>query len=363
MKLKVLLLQGTLSSYNIPVYDIVSKNVDLTVAYTINNECSKDVLFKIVKLEYLKIAGFYFILDNFYGMCSKYDVVVFMPDLHYFSYCTLPFINRNYKVIAWSIGVRSSYVRRYDLKRKINFLDKIYGYIMNKSEAVIFYMKAPIEFWGNRISKSKIFIAHNTVEVLTDNTVSNEQRNRLLFIGTLYKEKRIYELIDAYLEAKKNNNSNNFLCLDIIGRGEEFDNIKAIIEKYGFYDSIFLHGPVYDELKLSEYFSKALLCISPDQAGLSVLKSMGYGVAYVTRENAITGGERLNIINNENGMLYKDKGELVTIIEDAFNSPNKYKKMGINAKKYYNNNATVEHMAQGFIDAINHVLNGQCKSN
>lgn len=355
MKPKVLLLQETVSSYNVPVYDLIAKEIDLTVGYALKNECNTEVVFEIKKLNYYKIGGFYFILDGFYKMCSKYDVVIFMPDLHYVSYCSLPFSRRKNKVIAWSIGIRASYTKRYDVTRDRLFLDKIYGYIMNKAEAVIFYMKEPITFWGNRINKEKIFIAHNTVDVIHNKPLNTKSKNRILFVGTLYKEKKIYELLDAYIEAKMRNNLDTFLVLDIIGKGEEFDKIKDIINQNKLSDSIILHGPIYDELKLEEFFSNSIICISPDQAGLSVLKSMGYGVPYITRENAITGGERLNIINGENGILYKNKEELINIISEAFSTPSKYYKMGVNAKKYYDSNATISHMAQGFLDAIDYV--------
>lgn len=356
MRPKVLLLQGFITLYRIPVYNIIAQNVDLTVAYAVKNE-SKDLqLFKTVKLDYYKIGGLFFIKKGFYKLCSDYDVVIFLADLHYFSYCSLPFIRRKYKVIAWTIGIRASLIRRYDINRKKSFIDILYGKILNKSDAILFYMKAPIEFWGNRIDKDKVFIAHNTVEVLINEIDKDQRKNRILFIGTLYKEKKIYELIDAFIEAKTNSNVDNFLSMDIIGKGEEFDNIKAIIEERELSNSIVLHGPIYEEKELASYFSKSLLCISPDQAGLSVLKSMGYGVPYVTRENAITGGERLNIIDKENGLLYKTKEELVSIIEDVYKNPGIYITMGKNAQKYYMTNTTTKHMAQGVIDAINFAL-------
>jgi len=87
-------------------------------------------------------------------------------------------------------------------------------------------------------------------------------------------------------------------------------------------------------VQISKLFTKSLLCISPNQAGLSVLKSMGYGVPFVARENAITGGERLNIINNSNGILYNSQAELVDIISNSFLNKQEYIEMGRNAKEY-----------------------------
>jgi glycosyltransferase involved in cell wall biosynthesis len=314
------------------------------------------VLFKIIKLNYKRISGMYFIRGGFYKLCSLYDVVIFMPDLHYISYCLLPFISRQYKVIPWGIGIRASYTRRYDVNRKKDFIDRIYQRVLSKSDAIIFYMKAPIRFWGDGIDKNKIFIAHNTVGVLTNESGKNETKNRILFIGKLYKEKKIYELLDAYIEARSRVNRDDFLLLDIIGEGEEKDNLEKIIEEQGLSDSVSLHGPVYDEKELAKYFSISLICISPDQAGLSVLKSMGYGVPFVSRVDSITGGERLNIINKENGLLYNTKEELVSIIVDAYKEPEIFATMGINARKYYMSNATPEHMARGVLDAIDFVI-------
>lgn len=356
MKPNVLLLQATLSLYNVPVYSIIAQNVDLTVGYTIKNECKEDLSFKIMRLNYKRIGSLFFIKKGFFKMCSQYDVVIFLSDLHYISYCSLPFIRRKYKVIPWTIGIRASYTRRYDINRKKNFIDRIYGEVLKKSDAIIFYMKAPVLYWGDSINKDKIFIAHNTVEVIPNEIDKCKIKNRILFLGTLYKEKKIYELINAYIKAKVNFHPNKFLYLDIIGGGDEYENIKAIIEEQGLTDSIFLHGPIFNETELAKHFSKSLLCISPDQAGLSVLKSMGYGVPYVTRENAITGGERLNIIDKENGLLYNTQEELISIIEDAHKNPENYITMGIKAQKYYLSNSTPKHMAQGFIDAIKYVL-------
>lgn len=356
MKPKILILQETLSSYNVPVYCIIAQSMDLTVAFTLKNEFKEELPFKTIQLGYLKIGGLYFMHKYFYEICSQHDAVIFLPDLHYFSYCSLPFIHRKYKVIPWTIGIRASYKRRYDIARKKDFIDKIYGKILNKSDAIIFYMKAPLKFWGNSIDKEKVFIAHNTVDVIHNELVNNKDKNTILFIGTLYKEKKIYELIDAYIEARSKCINNKFLYLNIIGEGEEFENIKSIIKAKRLGDSILLYGAIFDEKEIAQHFAKSILCISPDQAGLSVLKSMGYGVPFVTRTNAITGGELLNITNKKNGILYNSKNELVTIIEDAFHNPQKYLDMGINAKKYYQSTATPKLMAQGHIDAINYVL-------
>lgn len=107
------------------------------------------------------------------------------------------------------------------------------------------------------------------------------------------------------------------------------------------------------------YFFRSILCISPKQAGLSVLKSMGYGVPFVTRKDAITGGEINNIMDGVNGIFYHSLNELADVIIDVRCHPENFKRMSENARTYYLQNASIEKMAHGFIDATNFVQKKQ----
>lgn len=353
MKLKVLLLQESIVSYRLPIFNIIGNEVKLTIAYTNKNEVSEKTNFEIIKLEKTSFKGFYFIKNKFFKLCSTYDVVIFMADLHYLSYCFLPFRKRKFKVIPWTIGIRASYTRLYDVSRKKDFVDKLYLKILKKSDAIIFYMAEAKKFWKESLDERKIFVAHNTVKVLETNRNNLKgAKNRILFLGTLYKEKKIYELIEAFIVAKKASVNKFFLVLDIIGKGDEYDNIKKIIEEKGLQDSVFLHGPIYNEEMLSTFFKESILCISPNQAGLSVLKSMGYGVPFVTKSNAITGGERYNIIDGYNSVFYEKEEGLVNILLEAYSNPKKYLDMGKNAYQYYQEKATPQIMANGVLDAV-----------
>lgn len=354
--MKVLILQSHISSYNIPVYKLLSTKVELTVAYTIANESQEHLPFKILKLDHINLCNFIIIKNKFRKICNTFDVVIFMADLHYLSFWALLLFRSKTKLIPWSVGIRASYKRLYSLSKKKGIIDILYGKLLNCGDSVLFYMHQPITFWKGIIDEKKIFVAHNTVDVLNfiPNQVNNKQN--ILFIGSLYKEKMIYELIDAYLLAKKKSNSKDFFTLTIVGGGTEFSKIDFFINENKLTKNIFLLGPIFEEEIVSELFLKSLLCVSPNQAGLSVLKSMGYGVPFVTRQNAITGGERLNIIDRYNGILYNSLDDLVNIISDAYINKNEYIKMGENAKEYYNSCATPYHMADGFIDAINFSL-------
>jgi glycosyltransferase involved in cell wall biosynthesis len=203
--------------------------------------------------------------------------------------------------------------------------------------------------------RNKMFVAHNTVKVLPFEETNLKNKKSLLFIGTLYKSKGIMFLLECYkklfdLKGK------DIPLLRVVGGGDEFLAISDWIEKNGLSKHVKLEGAVYDEIILKGYFEDAIICVSPGQAGLSVQKSMGYGVPFVTNENAYTGGERLDIQNGVNGLLYKEEPELFDILADVCMNKGKYMSMGKKAYEFYKKNRTIEMMAQGVEEAVTYVL-------
>jgi glycosyltransferase involved in cell wall biosynthesis len=275
--------------------------------------------------------------------------------MHHLSFCILPFLPfRKCKVISWTPGIRASYNLRYNLQRKKTFYDYIYGSILKKSNAIIFYMKEPINFWNKFLDLNKIFIAHNTINVNYELIDPTLQKDIILFVGTLYKEKKIYELIFTYIRTLEHFDYKYFKLV-IIGDGQEYFNLKKLIKDKNLDNHIILKGKITNEQELAYFFNRSIACVSPDQAGLSVLLSMGYRVPFITRYNAITGGERLNISNGVNGILYNSQDELRNIFLDFIKSPQKYLNYGNNAYIHYIDNATILHMYVGFSNAINYL--------
>ncbi|MDA9852236.1 glycosyltransferase, partial [Flavobacteriaceae bacterium] len=131
-------------------------------------------------------------------------------------------------------------------------------------------------------------------------------------------------------------------------------NDQCLINKLN--SRVVILGGIYEENKLKNLFEEAICCISPNQAGLSVLKSFGYGVPFITKKNSITGGERLNIIDCHNGILYNTKDELFQIINNTESNKDFYYKMGLNAMDYYESGYTIDNMKDNFVKAIENTL-------
>ena len=349
----ILILQGIVPDYREPLFNLLAEEYNITIGYTISTS-EKKPKFKSYKIPHLRFKSFFFPTLKFLKSLSEYDLIIIMPDLHYFNYWLLPFLPIRAKIISFSIGMRASYKILYDVKRKKKLIDYILLSILNKCDANIFYYKHPLDFWGRLIDKKKIYIANNTVNVLK--TIPEiSKKNSIIFLGSLISGKGILELLDAYKDVIYQNR--NFkIPLKIAGEGPLLPLIQDFINNHKLNSRVVVLGGIYEEDKLKNLFKEAICCISPNQAGLSVLKSFGYGVPFITKKNSITGGERLNIINYHNGIFYNTKDELFQIINNTKSNKDFYYKMGLNAMDYYNEGYTINNMKDSFVKAIENTL-------
>lgn len=353
-KIRVLFVtQVKLHHYRLPIYRLVNNdpNIELTLAH-----CGAEVVQHGMPEILLKREkrGPFSIFKDFESICEQFDVILCM-----FYYDNLSILNmvrkKNKKVVLWSIGVPASYNRLYGDAPKIRY--KIMYHFQRKADALLLYSDAPkaiLKEKGVKLDENKVFVANNTVDVIKQ-PVENDAKNSLLFIGTLYLEKGVQILLDAYKAAYEE--QKELLPLTIIGGGHQFDLIKAWVKKAGLEQKINMTGAIYDSVKKAEYFKRSIACISPKQAGLSVLESMGYGVPFITSYDAITGGEAFNIKDGENGLRMADITELKEVILDIHHNRGKYLKMGEKAYEYYWKNRTPDVMANGIIAAINYAAN------
>lgn len=350
-RIKVLLLENDLMHYRIPVYNILAQKYDFTHACCYPKKIVDEIHFSRITFSPFRVGPFELQRNNLFELCQKYDVVIGYGDIHYLQYASIPLRPwRKFKFAFWGIGVSASYDKHFDT---ITRWDGVRDFFYKRADAYVFYTSYPIEKYVKRgFDRSALFVAPNTVEV--DYLEGVGPKRNLLFIGTLYKEKGIQYLLDAYRSAYQIDS--NIPVLDIIGDGPDFNPVACWIKESGLSDRIILHGAIYDKKIKASFFQSAIACISPLQAGLAVLESQGYGTAFITTKDAITGGEIFNISDGETGVLMDDVSELRDIILDIAASPEKYEKIGKNAREFYQSCRKPSDMAQGFIDVIDYML-------
>ena len=346
---KVLIIQSVLPEYRVPIFNLLNKQYDVTVMVPKSPKLTTKPEFAILVApeRHIPHLGRFFV--GYKNIIRQFDVCISMLAANYPQVVFSLLGKKKTKMILWGIGVSAGYGIPYDSQPKYR---KVLRSLIHRANAALFYSDYPLSVYQSLgISKEKLFVANNTVAV-----EPKEKKNSdyLLFVGSLYPAKGVDVLLKQYNEAYQINHEIEDLL--IVGDGSEREKCEKLCKDSGLGRKVTFLGSIFEEERLSELFSGAIACISPNQAGLSVLKSMGYGVPFVTSATSITGGERFNIQDKINGVIYENEEDLKMIILDIHHDRNKYIEMGKKAKAYYEKCRKPEVMVKGFVDAIEYVL-------
>lgn len=354
-KPKLLILTNSIPEYRLPIYNKIAKSFDLTIAYFGKSATNQNVDFKEILLNPKCYSPFIIFRENIEKLAVEYDAVIAWNNLRVLQYINLGLLrNRKFSLTYWNIGVSASYNKEFDKDRRF---EKIKFWMWNKADSLVFYTDYPIRRYveDGEFKREKLFVANNTVEVKERIQIPPIKKH-FLFVGTLYKAKKIYDLLEAYQTSFSKNK--DIQPLIIIGNGEEKSNIDKWVEQNNLKDKITLIGAIFDQNILKDYYQDAIACISPGQAGLTVMNSMAYGVPFVTSKSAITGGEIFNISNGVNGIIYDGLvSSLSEIILDLSIDNEKVLKLSTDAQNYYFTKGSIDNMVKGLSDAVNYALN------
>jgi len=353
MRTKLLILTISIDEYRVDIFNLLTVRYDLTVAFTEEKYRTKTFLFNTVYTPGFKAGPVFLHKTNLHKLAMGYDVVIGEYNVRMLSIMSLALRKRNYKLIFWGIGVSASYDKKFDKNKSWDNIRMFFG---KKADALIFYSEYPIKkhiCYG--LKPEQLFVANNTMSVSEINLKDQRLKTDFLFIGTLYRQKGLDILINSYSELLRLRN--NVPHLNIVGSGPMEQELRKIVDKRGLNENITLLGPVYDKGKLKEIFARSIACISPNQAGLSVLTSMGHGVPFVTNKEALTGGEIFNIQDKVNGILYEGGQEdLTKTLLWILDNRDMIFKMGLNAHEFYINKRRPEQMVGSISDAVEFVL-------
>jgi glycosyltransferase involved in cell wall biosynthesis len=353
MAMKVIYVTNQIPNYRKKLYENLGNSIDLTIAHYGKNNPS--IFYKEVSIKHQK--GKYFIYAPNSIDYNNYDVVIVWGSLRFYELYKLIFKkNKNFKLILFGPGVSASYTNKYDNDWKVAF---IYKFLLKKVHAAVFYDNYPvIKYAAKGILPSKLFCAPNTV-VINPNTLDQEyEKDSFLFFGTLYKEKGTIILLKSYKQLKSKCKG-SLPTLNIVGDGPELKSLINWVNENKLDDLIKFHGRITDSDLIEGFFRRSFACISPNQAGLSVIESMAYGVPFVTSKYPISGGEYNAIIEGANGFFY-DGTEvgLTQILEDIINT----NKVDLefyfnNCLEYYKRFRSPELWVKQMLKAINYTKN------
>lgn len=349
-KKKVVILQKRIKDYRVHLFDGVGELYETTIVGYLDPLIKGDNYSTLkLKHKYWPISLDYIFDKELHTLLKDADVVIKSTDFRSINNVLLRKAAPKAKIIMYGIGVSASYNEHYDEVDE----SKQYLKMIEKSDAVIFYYDYPKNKYVKQgANPDKLFAANNTVYVPEFDL--NRNPENILFIGELYAQKGVDVLIEQYSKAyQKDKDIPNLL---LVGDGAERESLENLVKEKGISSKVTFLGKITDNNELKGIFESSYICISPRQAGLSVLKSMAYGVPFVTVENAITGGEIFNIENKKTGLILKNENEIMDVILDCSKNSDTYYEMGMKAREFYFKHRTMKQMVNVFDEAIQYAL-------
>lgn len=328
---------------------MIGQNTDLTIMHSgtlINSDYFTEII-----CQKRKFGVFYYYKNRI--NYNNYNVVIVFSNLRFLNlYYFVYKFNKKYKIIPYGIGVSASYSQKYNSNSLVKYINYL---IYKKSDAVILYDNYPVILYSSMgLEPSKLFVAYNTVfKDECCNIELSDKRQNIIFIGSLYKEKGIEQLLNAYLNIiKKERNIPNLI---IIGDGPEKENIEKFICNEKLNEKIILLGEIIEEKLISKELNKAILCISPAQAGLSVLNCFAHGVPFLTSFYPFSGGEFTSIIEGVTGFFYDGTVDGLTKKIEQILKREDLNEISINCRIFYERYRSPKVWFNGFFSAIKYV--------
>lgn len=349
-RIKVAFFLHRLQHYRIPILRKLSLNIEVVVfCENFADFKACDLGFEIRPIKVLSFGPFKTSSPTaYFGLDKEFDVVVGLWNLRCID-VVLYSILGSLPLVVWGIGVTGSYTKKFG---EINFSTYLKYLLLKRCKSAICYSEfAQQVFLGMGAKRENIFVANNTIVNEDTGDFHRAQKETVLFIGTLYPEKGAEQVIECYANACASDAPPSY-SLTIVGDGELLEELELLANSLGVGGYVKFLGRIDETSKLSEIFRTALYCVSPRQAGLSVLLSMSFGVPFVTTKTAITGGERLNIIHETNGLLLDDTKCLTEILKGEVYAIDDFRRMGKNAYDHYHSNCSADQMVDGILKAV-----------
>jgi glycosyltransferase involved in cell wall biosynthesis len=341
----IIIIQGILPHYRRDVFNEMCKHDDLLVVHSgVSNKQDQDKFREFV-LPLGKIGPFR-IQKGLFKLIKQENphTVIAMFDIRWIYSVILMYLSDS--KIKWIWWGMDKGISKIALEIKL--------LIAKRNNAIVFYNShIKQEMIDKGVNVSRCFVANNTFHVggalpCFDNPI----KDTFINVGSLDSRKQNDVTIRVFKNILLRTNLN--LKLVFIGDGLERKILEDLAMKEKLFDNVSFIGHIENKNTLEKYYRSSIASVSFGQAGLAVLQSMAYGVPFVTKENAISGGEKHNIIHRENGIFCKNNPESLEKVMFELVRDNDFayaRKLGKNAYNYYKSKASIENMANSFIRA------------
>lgn len=125
----------------------------------------------------------------------------------------------------------------------------------------------------------------------------------LLYVGRLYSEKRVGELLDAARAMEEDPAGERPVEVVIVGDGPERARLEA---RAGGLQNVHFAGRLDDQRQVARHMRVAAAVVMPGKAGLAVNHAFGHGLPVITRDSGLHAPEVDYIESGRNGLIVAD---------------------------------------------------------
>lgn len=247
-------------------------------------------------------------------------------------------------------------------------LDRGRNALATRAKLLIARRPNPIIFYNerNRASfvedlprKDLLFVANNTFHVPERfECFRHPVKTRFINVGSLDERKQndvTIRVLKKICDQKEVD-----IRFSLIGDGPDRERLTALVDDLDMQNRVDFLGKIEDPTILASYYAEAIASVSFGQAGLAVLQSMAFGVPFVTKKKAISGGEINNIVNGKNGVIVDDDSALLeAALTYLIDNVDQARSLGEAAYRHYSEEATLEKMIHCFDLAISYAGSNQ----
>ena len=312
-------------------------------------------------------------------MFSSFDAVILLHEMKSVSTIALFALCKmiGKPVIWWGQGFDKEHDRSIKFTPLAQLVAAVKKSLAGLGDMYIVYTEGGADkLMQSSVPKDKINVVRNTIDMgeqcsLYANFVNADDAKFrkdhslkldskiLLYIGRIYKAKRVEELLYLVRQVNSNKLCGSFVEAVIIGNGPELDRVKEIGRPI---QGIHFLGEVYDQEIIAQYMRICSAVVIPGAVGLAVNHAFAHGVPVITRQHNNHGPEVEYIVSGKNGLVID--GDFASFVRETvvyLNSPDCQKRMA-KAALERRNVLTLDFMVKAFDEAVSKAIKQKAKN-
>jgi glycosyltransferase involved in cell wall biosynthesis len=238
---------------------------------------------------------------------------------------------------------------------------KIREFLVQRAYAFIAYGSKSKEYLLDLgAAESKVFIAINTVDTnffaertnfFKDSKNKIDNKKHLTYVGYLSSRKNVTRMLEC---VKTLSQGRKDFVLDLIGEGDDRLKLQEFVRQNNLTEVVRFHGFIQKE-RLPEYFAVSdcfLFQTDFDIWGLVLNEAMAAGLPVISSTNSGAASDLIKEGKTGFAIDFNETDQVVKKINWILDNPKDAGEIGIHARNFITQHATLEVSARGFLNSV-----------